>query len=137
MVIRLVTYVLLVNGLMILRLVEGVDVGDRLERCLGRGWAFMLEQLYHMQIIKTLSLYAVSVIISDDMVQVTRKDQKEANENIIRRFNRRVLQSGVLANAKSMMRFEKPISKSERRKKAIIRRERRADKTAKMRLGVR
>ena len=137
MVIRLVTYVLLVNGVMILRLVEGVDVGDRLERCLGRGWAFMLEQLYHMQIIKTLSLYAVSVIISDDMVQVTRKDQKEANENIIRRFNRRVLQSGVLANAKSMMRFEKPISKSERRKKAIIRRERRADKTAKMRLGVR
>ena len=131
------TYVLLVNGVMILRLVEGVDVGDRLERCLGRGWAFMLEQLYHMQIIKTLSLYAVSVIISDDMVQVTRKDQKEANENIIRRFNRRVLQSGVLANAKSMMRFEKPISKSERRKKAIIRRERRADKTAKMRLGVR
>ena len=131
------TYVLLVNGVIIFRLVEGVDIGDRLERCLGRGWAFMLEQLYHMQIIKTLSLYAVSVIISDDMVQVTRKDQKEANENIIRRFNRRVLQSGVLANAKSMMRFEKPISKSERRKKAIIRRERRADKTAKMRLGVR
>ena len=122
---------------MILRLVEGVDVGDRLERCLSRGWAFILGQLYHMQIIKTLSLYVVSVIISDDMVQVTRKDQKEANENIIRRFNRRVLQSGVLANAKSMMRFEKPISKSERRKKAIIRRERRADKTAKMRLGVR
>ena len=122
---------------MILRLVEGVDIGDRLERCLGQGWAFMLGQLYHMQIIKTLSLYVVSVIISDDMVQVTRKDQKEANENIIRRFNRRVLQSGVLANAKSMMRFEKPISKSERRKKAIIRRERRADKTAKMRLGVR
>ena len=122
---------------MILRLVEGVDVGDRLERCLSRGWAFIQGQLYHMQIIKTLSLYVVSVIISDDMVQVTRKDQKEANENIIRRFNRRVLQSGVLANAKSMMRFEKPISKSERRKKAIIRRERRADKTAKMRLGVR
>ncbi len=71
------------------------------------------------------------------MVQVTRKDQKEANENIIRRFNRRVLQSGVLARAKSVMRFEKPISKTERRKKAIIRRERRAEKTAKMRLGVR
>ena len=84
-----------------------------------------------------LFLWRFSVIVNDDMVQVTRKDQKEANENIIRRFNRRVLQSGVLANAKSTMRFEKPISKSERRKKAIIRRERRADKTAKMRLGVR
>ena len=71
------------------------------------------------------------------MVQVTRKDQKEANENIIRRFNRKVLQSGVLARSKNVMRFEKPISKAERRKKAIVRRERRAEKTAKMRLGVR
>ena len=71
------------------------------------------------------------------MVQVTRKDQKEANENIIRRFNRKVLQSGVLAQAKSVMRFAKPISKSERRKKAIIRRQYRADKVAKIRLGVR
>ena len=71
------------------------------------------------------------------MVQVTHKDQKEANENIIRRFNRRVLQSGVLARAKSVMRFEKPISKTERRKKAILHRERRTEKTAKMRLGAR
>lgn len=72
-----------------------------------------------------------------DMVQVTRKDQKEANENIIRRFNRRVLQSGVLAEAKGSMRFSKPISKAERRQKAIIRKERKADKMHKMRLGVR
>lgn len=71
------------------------------------------------------------------MVQVTRKDSKEANENLIRRFNRKVLQSGVLANAKAKMRFEKPISKAERRVKAIIRKERKADKLAKMRLGVR
>ena len=97
----------------------------------------MLGQLYHMQIIKTLSLYAVSVIISDDMVQVTRKDQKEANENIIRRFNRKVLQSGVLAEAKASMRFSKPISKTERRKSAIVRRARKADKLQKMRLGMR
>ena len=33
------------------------------------------------------------------MVQVTRKDEREANENILRRFNRRVLQSGKLAKA--------------------------------------
>ena len=57
----------------------------------------------------------------ESMVQVTRRAQKEANENIIRRFNRRVLQSGVLARAKSVMRFAKPISKAERRKKAITR----------------
>lgn len=71
------------------------------------------------------------------MVQVTRKDEREANENIIRRFNRKVLQSGVLASAKATQRFSKPISKAERRKKAIIRRERKAEKLAKMRLGIR
>ena len=70
-------------------------------------------------------------------IQVTRKDQKEANENIIRRFNRKVLQSGVLSEAKTSMRFSKPLSKSERRKKAIIRNERKAEKLNKMRLGIR
>jgi ribosomal protein S21 len=71
------------------------------------------------------------------MVQVTRKDEREANENIIRRFNRKVLQSGILAEAKASMRFNKDISKPERRKKAIIRKERKADKLAKTRLGIR
>lgn len=71
------------------------------------------------------------------MVQVTRKDEKEANENIIRRFNRKVLQSGVLSQAKAAQRFAKPISKTERRQKAIIRKARKADKMAKMRLGIR
>lgn len=71
------------------------------------------------------------------MVQVTRKDQREANENIIRRFNRKVLQSGVLAEAKASLRFSKPISKSERRTKAILRKQRKADKLQKARLGIR
>lgn len=70
-------------------------------------------------------------------IQVTRKDQKEANENIIRRFNRKVLQSGVLSEAKTSMRFSRPLSKTERRKKAIIRNERKAEKLNKMRLGIR
>ena len=71
------------------------------------------------------------------MVQVTRKDSNEATENLIRRFNRKVLQSGVLAVVKGNQRFSKPISKVERRKKAIIRKERRADKVLKTRLGIR
>jgi len=71
------------------------------------------------------------------MVQVTRKDEREANENIIRRFNRKVLQSGILASAKASMRFSKPISKSERRAKAIIRKARKADKLDRTRLGTR
>lgn len=84
-----------------------------------------------------LHLMVLSDTIAYDMVQVTRKDQKEANENIIRRFNRKMLQSGVLSTAKGSMRFSKPLSKSERRSKAIIRKERKADKLAKARLGLR
>lgn len=71
------------------------------------------------------------------MIQVTRKDGNEANENLIRRFNRKVLQSGVLSTVKAGQRFSKPISKVERRKKAIIRRSRKADKLQKTRLGIR
>jgi ribosomal protein S21 len=71
------------------------------------------------------------------MIQVTRKDGNEANENLIRRFNRKVLQSGVLSTVKATQRFSKPISKVERRKKAIIRRSRKADKLQKTRLGIR
>jgi ribosomal protein S21 len=71
------------------------------------------------------------------MIQVTRKDSNEANENLIRRFNRKVLQSGVLSHAKSVQRFTKPISKVERRKKAIVRKSRKNDKLMRARLGQR
>lgn len=83
-----------------------------------------------------MQLLCISVTIPNNMVQVTRKDEREANENIIRRFNRKVLQSGVLAEAKTAMRFAKPISKPERRKKAIIRKARKAEKFDKTRLGL-
>ena len=91
----------------------------------------------HESLVNPLAPIAPICYNTSDMVQVTRKDEREANENVIRRFNRKVLQSGVLSTAKASMRFQKPISKTERRKKAIIRRERKADKLAKMRLGVR
>ena len=69
-------------------------------------------------------------------IKVTRKDQSEANENVIRRFNRKVLQSGVMATAKENMRFSKPISKRERRLKAILRDKRKAEKAERMKLGL-
>ena len=69
-------------------------------------------------------------------IKVTRKDQNEANENLIRRFNRKVLQSGIMPLKKSQMRFSKPISKRERRRKAIIREIRRAEKAERLRLGL-
>ena len=69
-------------------------------------------------------------------IKVTRKDQNEANENVVRRFNRKVLQSGVMTTVKGGMRFSKPISKPERRKKAIIRRQRNAEKAERMKMGL-
>lgn len=71
------------------------------------------------------------------MIQVTKKDPKESMENLIRRFSRKVQQSGIVAVAKNKQYFEKGISKAERRKKAIIRKERKAQKIQKMKLGQR
>jgi ribosomal protein S21 len=69
------------------------------------------------------------------MIQVTRKDSKEPLENLLRRFTRKVQQNGVLINAKQNQRFEKGIGKVERRRQAIVRRERRAIKVKKLKLG--
>ena len=69
------------------------------------------------------------------MIQVTRKDSKESVENLIRRFTRKVQQAGVVTTAKQNEFFEKPVSKRDRRKKAIVRRERKAVKMKKMRIG--
>ena len=77
------------------------------------------------------------IIWGNMAIKVTRKDQSEANENIIRRFNRKVLQSGMMPLAKSQLRFSKPISKRERRVKAILREARKAEKTEKIKLGLR
>jgi len=69
------------------------------------------------------------------MIQVTRKDSKESIENLLRRFGRKVSQSGVLSAAKQAQYFEKPMSKRDRRAKAIVRRERKAAKVKKLKLG--
>ncbi len=71
------------------------------------------------------------------MIQVTRKDSKESLENMLRRFNRKVQQSGMAGIVKQGQYFEKPISKVERRAKAIIRKERKAIKMKKLKLGQR
>lgn len=71
------------------------------------------------------------------MIQVTRKDSKESTENLLRRFNRKVQQSGVIAVAKQNQYFQKDISKIERRRKAIIRQQRKSLKLKKIKLGQR
>lgn len=71
------------------------------------------------------------------MIQVTRKDSKESLENLLRRFNRKVQQAGTIAVVKQNQYFEKPISKRDRRVKAIIRAQRKALKLKKIKLGQR
>lgn len=66
---------------------------------------------------------------------MTRKDSKESVENLLRRFSRKVQQSRVLADAKQLQFYEKPVSKRERRIKAIIRQERKEAKAKKLKLG--
>jgi ribosomal protein S21 len=70
------------------------------------------------------------------MIQVTKKDKAESTESLIRRFTRKVQQSGMLITAKENQYFEKPISKRERRIKAISRRARRAEKVKRLKLGL-
>jgi len=71
------------------------------------------------------------------MIKVTKKDASESTENLLRRFNRKVQQSGVIAIAKQNQYFQKPISKTERRRKAIIRQQRKNIKIKKLKLGQR
>jgi ribosomal protein S21 len=71
------------------------------------------------------------------MIQVTRKDSKESAENLLRRFNRKVQQSGTVAAVKQNQFFQKDISKTERRNKAIIRQQRKNQKLKKIKLGIR
>ncbi len=69
------------------------------------------------------------------MLQVTRKDD-ESIENLIRRFNKKVIQSGILTTARRKKYFEKPISKTEQRQIAIRKRIRK-DQKAREALGIR
>lgn len=69
------------------------------------------------------------------MIQVTRKDSKESPENLLRRFNRKVQQSGSLAVLKQGRYFQKSTTKRERRAKAIIRQDRKAAKLRRAKLG--
>jgi len=71
------------------------------------------------------------------MIVVTRKDTKESTENLLRRFNRKVQQSGMVAAVKQNQFYQKPMSKRDRRKKAIIRQERKNIKMKKIKLGQR
>jgi ribosomal protein S21 len=71
------------------------------------------------------------------MIQVTKKDSRESTESLIRRFNRKVQQAGILASVKQIQYHEKPTSKRDRRLKAIVRNERKALKNKRAKLGLR
>lgn len=61
------------------------------------------------------------------MLQVTRKDD-ESVESLIRRFNKKVIQSGLMTTAKQKKYFQKPVSKTEAREIAIRKRARKEQK---------
>ena len=69
------------------------------------------------------------------MIQVTRKDSKESVENLLRRFNRKVQQSGILTIAKQIQYHEKEPSKRDRRRMAIVRNERKNAKAKRLKAG--
>ncbi len=68
------------------------------------------------------------------MIQVTAKE-KESAESLLRRFNKKVIQSGVLGEARRKRYFEKPVSKTEQRSIAI-RKARRKEQKAREILGI-
>ncbi len=68
------------------------------------------------------------------MIQVTAKE-RESVESLIRRFNKKVIQSGVLGEARRKRYFEKPISKTEARAVAI-RKARRKEQKSRELLGI-
>lgn len=67
------------------------------------------------------------------MAEVTRKEQ-ETFENLLRRFNRKVQQNGILPVARKKVYFQKPLSKREEREIAI---RKRARKDAKLKQLIR
>ena len=69
------------------------------------------------------------------MLQVTLKEG-ESLENMIRRFNKKVIQSGIVATARKKRYFEKPLSKREAREVAIRKKIRKEAKTREI-LGIR
>jgi ribosomal protein S21 len=68
------------------------------------------------------------------LLQVTRKDDREPLENMIRRFNKKVQQSGVLGIARRNKFFEKELTKRAQREIAIRKAARKVAK-AKLYLG--
>ena len=69
------------------------------------------------------------------MLQVSLKEG-ESTESMVRRFNKKVIQSGIVATARKKRYFEKPLSKREAREVAIRKRIRKEAKTREI-LGIR
>ena len=69
------------------------------------------------------------------MLQVTLKEG-ESTDSMVRRFNKKVIQSGIVATARKKRYFEKPLSKREAREVATRKRIRKEAKTREI-LGIR
>jgi small subunit ribosomal protein S21 len=65
-------------------------------------------------------------------LQGVARKQNESFENMMRRFNRKVQQSGTLTEAKKRQYFEKEVSKRDLRDAAIRKRARKENKAKQM-----
>ncbi len=61
-------------------------------------------------------------MIKQQEAKIVRKKEKETSQNLIRRFTKRVQQSGVLLQARKMM-FKQRRKSDESKKRAALRRE--------------
>jgi ribosomal protein S21 len=59
-----------------------------------------------------------------------KKGETESAESLIRRFSRRVVQSGVIREAKGQRYYRKEVNKNQRRKDAIVANQYRARRAA-------
>jgi ribosomal protein S21 len=60
----------------------------------------------------------------------TQRGENEGAESLIRRFSRRVIQSGMIKEAKAQRYHQKPPNRAQRRKNAIVANQYRARRAA-------
>ena len=71
-----------------------------------------------------------------NMVLEVKKQERETNQSLIRRFTKRVQRSGVLVQARKIRFYKKPKSKKIRRKAALRREQVRAEYEKMKKLGI-
>ena len=65
-----------------------------------------------------------------------RKQERESNQSLIRRFTKRIRQSGIMAAAKRAVFYRKPLGEEMQKQIALRRIEKRAQKEKARKMGI-